>query len=288
MDKKLLGALESALERIEEGVFIVDKRGILVYCNSMAARICTVEGRCRNGEPFFAQCKRDIGDRLHSLMHDLMANPDQTPTVEGVVDGIDFEASAYALLESIESAEVFAYMVGVIRDVTRRKRLSRIARQIASVDSLTRLYNRRHFYMKLKEEAKRAKRLGYPLSVAVLDVDDFKDVNERLGHLGGDAALRAVAEAICRNVRRDVDVACRYGGDEFALIISGADAEKAAEVARRIRDDVSKIQHPRLTISGGVAELGERDPEELVNIADRAMFRAKSLGGDLVFVEHGT
>ncbi len=278
-------ALRSALERIEEGIFIVDKRGILAYFNSTAARVGAVEGRFDVGEPFFAQCKRDIGNELHAFLHELMANPDLTPAAAGVVEGICFEASAYAFREATGE---LAYMVAIIRDVTRYKRLSRIAKHIASVDSLTRLYNRRHFYMKLRDEAKRAKRLGYPLSVAVLDVDDFKGVNERLGHLGGDAALRAVAETISRNIRRDIDVACRYGGDEFALIIPGADVEKAAEAARRIRDEVSKIRDPHLTISGGVAELGDRDPEELVSIADRAMFRAKSLGGDLVFVEHAT
>ncbi|MCL5291299.1 MAG: sensor domain-containing diguanylate cyclase [Actinobacteria bacterium] len=267
---------------LDEGILFVDKRGILGFCNPAAAKICMKTGSCHVGEPFFTQCKPPIAKKLHPLFHELTADPARHLSTAGEIDNLSFEADCRSIPDETGG---FAGMAVIVRNVTERHRVMKLAKHFASIDSLTRLFNRRHFHIKLRDEAMRARRQGYPLGLIILDIDNFKEVNDRFGHLKGDAALRGVGATICRNIRRDVDIACRYGGDEFAIILPEADLDQAAEVARRIREDISSVEPP-ITVSGGVAELDEHNPESLIHIADRAMYRAKSLGGDLIFVEH--
>jgi two-component system, cell cycle response regulator len=157
----------------------------------------------------------------------------------------------------------------------------REARQLADLDALTGLHNRRFFHETLAREVARASRYGRELALLVLDMDDFKAINDRIGHLAGDAVLAGAAERI-RDVVRSADIACRVGGDEFAVILPESSLGDADQLYRRVLGSVSSRpigQAGRLFLSGGVAELRpEDDAASFFERADDALYRAKNGG----------
>ncbi|ACG71382.1 diguanylate cyclase [Anaeromyxobacter sp. K] len=160
---------------------------------------------------------------------------------------------------------------------------------LALRDPLTGLPNRRAFEESLRREVARARRGGDRLAVAVLDVDRFKDVNDRHGHAAGDVALAEVARRAAAALRAG-DLLARIGGEELAAILPGADVAAAAEVAERVRCAVGKEpvqaggQAIRVTVSLGCAELAPEDAEgaDLFARADAQLYRAKHAGRDRV------
>ena len=157
--------------------------------------------------------------------------------------------------------------------------------RMAAIDSVTGLFNRRHFEARLHGEVQRVHRQQQPLSLLMADIDDFKRINDTFGHIEGDRTLRTVAELLRGGVRI-FDVCARYGGEEFAILMPGASLETAAQVAERIRRRVHhRFRHDPVgvTISIGVATLmsGENG-EELVGEADRRLGLAKRAGKNAV------
>lgn len=170
---------------------------------------------------------------------------------------------------------------GLKAEVSRLKARLDEAESLADRDTLTPLLNRRAFVREMGRARAFAERHGFPLSLVYFDLDGFKEVNERLGHAGGDAALQTVAERLTANMRES-DILGRMGGDEFAAVLLPADqatAEaKAAALAAAIEHDLEPAgaAGPRLRVSYGVREIGhEADPEALIAQADAAMFDAK-------------
>ena len=157
----------------------------------------------------------------------------------------------------------------------------REARQLADLDALTGLHNRRHFHETLARECARAHRYDRRLSLIVFDLDNFKDVNDKVGHLAGDAVL-AEAAARVRGVIRTADIPCRVGGDEFAVILPESAIEQAEQLFGRLQETISSrplAQGGRLHISAGVAELkAEDDSISLFERSDDALYRAKQAG----------
>jgi diguanylate cyclase (GGDEF)-like protein len=151
-----------------------------------------------------------------------------------------------------------------------RRELSRLS----VTDSLTGLYNRRHFYDQLKKEILRSRRQLHPVSLILLDLDDFKTYNDTYGHLAGDALLKKVGSLIAVGIREGVDSGYRYGGDEFAVILIDADAEITAVIARRLESAIH--QNCQLGVSIGYAcYSNEMTVEDLVNLADQRLYRRK-------------
>jgi diguanylate cyclase (GGDEF)-like protein len=155
------------------------------------------------------------------------------------------------------------------------------ARALADLDALTRLHNRRYFHETLAREVSRALRYERRLALVVLDLDDFKAINDRIGHLAGDGVLAEAAERMLTAVRT-VDVTCRVGGDEFAVILPEAGVEDGQMLAGRIARAVAARPIGNaglLNLSAGVAELRADDqPNDLFQRADQALYRAKELG----------
>jgi diguanylate cyclase (GGDEF)-like protein len=153
----------------------------------------------------------------------------------------------------------------------------REAATLADVDSLTRLRSRRYFHQMLASEIARARRYDRRLTVMVLDVDDFKTVNERIGHLEGDRLLAVIGRQISSLVRT-ADIACRVGGDEFAVILPESGSEHAQQLHRRI--EAALAGHAPLRLSAGIAELrpSDEDGRALFRRADAALFEAKGAG----------
>jgi diguanylate cyclase (GGDEF)-like protein len=159
----------------------------------------------------------------------------------------------------------------------------REARQLAETDALTGFFNQRYFHETLRREALRAQRYDRRLALLIIDLDDFKAVNDRIGHLAGDAVLAQVAERL-RNEIRSVDLGCRVGGDEFGVIMPESTAEDATQLFQRMHDAVASMPVPggsRVRVSAGIAELRHGETAAgLFERADSALYRAKELGKD--------
>jgi len=166
--------------------------------------------------------------------------------------------------------ELEAKIKRAIIERNTRRELNRLS----ITDSLTGLYNQRHFYVRLKEEMVRSKRQEYELSLILLDLDGFKQYNDNFGHLAGDKLLQKVGEVIKSSVREDVDSGYRYGGDEFAVILIDADASVAEMMSIRIRNGIEKACG--LTACAGYAVFcNSQTAEELVAAADRRLYERK-------------
>lgn len=169
-------------------------------------------------------------------------------------------------------------------------------RRLSSIDGLTGLANRRCFDETLLKEWSRAERNQKPLSLIIADIDYFKPYNDFYGHIAGDVALKEVASALSATLHRPVDIACRYGGEEFTIVLPNTDSKGAELVAIRLKQAVSNlaIEHisspveDHITISLGVATLFPQrgqPPTTIVEVADKALYKAKELGRNSIVVE---
>ena len=155
-------------------------------------------------------------------------------------------------------------------------------RELAGTDALTSVANRRAFYDLANMELNKARRYQTPISALYLDIDDFKQINDRFGHHIGDMLLRAVAEAIKKNIRA-IDVVARFGGDEFGILLAGTGAEAAALVARKLKQKLQELIQDKgwsVTLSVGAVtfEILPDSVDEMINTADCQMYNAKKNG----------
>ncbi len=182
--------------------------------------------------------------------------------------------------------ELDAKLNRIIRERTLRSELQRLSIK----DGLTDLYNRRYFDKQIVEEMERATRQGYPLFLMIIDLDGFKRVNDEFGHQAGDELLRKLADVLRNSTRKHVDIVCRYGGDEFAIIVPQATDEQIESIASRMQKKFLEIDRKGTTLSIGVScastECGNthKDLNALIRQADDAMYEAKRGGGNRVVI----
>ena len=196
-------------------------------------------------------------------------------TVENILPG-DFERFVILAMQfSLELKKVLLYET---------------VEELAITDDLTGLYVRRYFFERLNEELNRSMRRGYKFAYLMMDIDDFKNCNDRYGHLVGDVILKGTAHLI-RESTREIDLVARYGGEEFSCLLPETDREGARRVAERIRKGIEENvfraydEKLKVTISTGIAVYPEDadNPRGLVEKADRAMYEAKRLGKNIVY-----
>jgi len=153
--------------------------------------------------------------------------------------------------------------------------------EMAITDGLTKVFNRRHSMERLNEEIERAKRYQHPLSIFILDIDNFKVVNDRYGHQVGDQVLVKLAKT-CQQLVRCSDVVTRFGGEEFLIVLPEADLKSAMTVAEKIRTEIESLSYSidglKVTISGGVCEVHNYSLNEVIKIADENLYKAKHSG----------
>jgi diguanylate cyclase (GGDEF)-like protein len=185
--------------------------------------------------------------------------------------------------------------IETLQDITKRRRAEEALKEseenfkaLSRTDPLTQLFNFRHFYEQLDHEIDRAVRYGRPLSLVIIDIDHFKDVNDRYGHLEGDRVLRQLGELI-RGWKRSTDHAFRYGGDEFVVLMPEASQKQAREAARRLMRHLAVAGVVptngalRITLSIGVGQYvpGEKSID-LIQRTDAAAYQAKQRGRNQV------
>jgi len=285
--------LERILSSLGEGVDIVGPDYRIYFQNQLLLdRFGDLRGRL---------CYEAYMGRSEPCASCPMVKAIQTNTTQSVelvgADGRHYEVISSPFVDT--DGETRA--ISVLRDVTERKGAEEELREserryrllaekmseLSITDELTGLYNRRHFYEVLETEIARTQRYGRSFSLVMLDIDWFKEYNDRFGHTNGDAVLKSLAQML-KSSSRKTDVAFRYGGDEFTIILPATDAGRASKIVDRIRSkwlQTPKAEYPTLEtplgFSAGIAEFPENaeTADGLVFLADTALYRSKRGGG---------
>ncbi|MBR0719146.1 diguanylate cyclase [Bradyrhizobium liaoningense] len=292
--------------------FVIDPKRRVVIWNRACERLTGVAaseviGTTKHWQAFYETKRHCLADLV------ALDLPEQLPELYSEYaarghNGLGFSAENWCVMPKLgnqlylaidagpihDDAGNLIAVVETLRDLTDQKRAEMTLKELATKDGLTGLSNRRSFDQMLMSEWSRAQRTQQPLSLLFLDVDHFKLFNDLHGHQTGDECLRAVAAVVSRHAWRPLDLATRYGGEEFALIMPEMSSNDACAVAEAIRNAVTdlRITHgaegagEHVTLSVGVASHipGEDDdrPDRLLGSADQALYAAKRLGRNRV------
>lgn len=305
-----LKILSVAIGAAASGVMITDRRGVIVWANPAACRMTGYSSDELVGHsPALLKSGRHPPEFYAALWNTVLSGV----TWEGDIinrrkDGTEYHEEQ-TIAPVVDAAGEVTHFIAIKQDVTVRvealaalqEARDELARRVAEVeklhaqlreeairDPLTGLFNRRYLDETLPRELARAQRDGTPLSLVMLDLDHFKVINDTHGHPVGDAALAALGRLLEQRSRAS-DVACRYGGEEFVLVLPGATLEQAVRCAEAWRREAALLSVPavdapvRFTFSAGVAQaaLGEA-AAELIARADQALYTAKHAGRNRV------
>jgi len=211
-----------------------------------------------------------------------------TSDVDAKVRGLDLGAVDF-VTKPFDQIELRAR----VRAALRTKRLQDMLEQQSFLDGLTGLWNRAFLDKRLEVELNVAHRYGRPLSLALADIDRFKQLNDSYGHLFGDVVLQGIADAF-RTYARGSDIVARYGGEEFAILLTDTDAKAAAQVTERLRVSAEirsfEMNDTRVSVTASFGLVcsddvdGEPTPEKMIAIADRALYASKDAGRNCVHI----
>jgi diguanylate cyclase (GGDEF)-like protein/PAS domain S-box-containing protein len=260
----------SFIEEIKRNGFIKDKElamrkkdGTPIWCSTTATAQYDEQGNIK----WLDSVTEDITERKHAQEELQKANEELEMRVR--------ERTA----DLAETNEL------LLAEIGERTRAEEKLRELSEKDPLTMVYNRRKFFELLEIEVEKAKRYARPLSLIMLDLDQFKTVNDKYGHTNGDIILKTTTN-IVGNLIRKVDIFARYGGEEFIILCPETGGDGAAALAEKIRASVETHAHPgvgRVTVSAGVAELSDKDSvATLIENADKALYAAKKGGRNRV------
>jgi diguanylate cyclase (GGDEF)-like protein len=288
-----LEVLKAALYRMQEGVVLLDADLNVQFMNASIRRLWSVSDDQADSKPHYSVL---VGDARHTGAYDvapeeldsfiaqriaLVRAGDPTPQDLRTGDGRHIRSQC-TILPSGGRMLTYCDVTDLIRNAVKFE-------EIATIDSITGLCNRRHFMALAEAEWTRFQRYHRPLSLLMVDVDHFKSINDGFGHATGDEALLQVANA-CGSGKRKSDVVARIGGDEFALLLPETDGAQAAVVAERVRCAVAALSFQlqndsaSLTVSIGVstATLSMSGIDALMRVSDQALYEAKLLGRNRV------
>jgi diguanylate cyclase (GGDEF)-like protein/PAS domain S-box-containing protein len=286
--------LEALFEAAPEAMFVVDSSGTIQLANPRAEQLFghapgALLGRCIDGLAPASVAARHARHRA-SYEHD----PKVRPMGEGLdLRGRRADGGEFPIDVALGPVEFDGerYVVAIVRDITMRKRDHDELRYLSEHDALTGLLNRRGLYQQLAHAIAHARRHGVPTALMLLDLDDFKSVNDRFGHREGDRLLCDVVQALRERLRAG-DTIARLGGDEFAIIAPfttpAAARILAIDLGRVVRKTARAAtgRDAGVTASIGVVQLdaAPQDATSLIAAADAAMYEAKRAGGDGVCI----
>lgn len=294
--------LSQIVDTISLGVLVIDPEGSIIYWNRWLECVSGLPAEKVCGHSiyeFFPELKGPVFQRnLRSVLsfgnfaffsqavHGyLLPFPSSSKTA-----GLERMAQ-HCVMGPIREEGRVAYAYLVVEDVTEDVSREHLLAELAMRDALTSAYNRRYFDARLLEELDRCRRYGRRLGLVMLDLDHFKEVNDRHGHLFGDEVLRR-AVASWTSVLRSSDVLARYGGEEFCVLLPETGCVEAQSFGERIRTALSATEieygacRARVTASAGVtASRSEDGPDDILRRADAALYEAKAAGRDRVEAE---
>ena len=285
--------LNATLQSTADGMLVVDAEGAIVNFNRRFQEMWripdeVVEARDDDAALGYVVDQVAEPEKFLAKIRELYGNPDATSyDVVEFKDGRVFER--YSQPQRGSDGTVHG-RVWSFHDATERERASDALRHLADHDALTGLFNRRRFEQELQRQVSQAQRYGTGGAVLLFDLDDFKYVNDSLGHRAGDTLIKGVADVLRRRLR-DSDVLARLGGDEFAILLPNADAEEAVQTAESLLATLRRHRasfdgrHVSVSSSVGVAPVSSPEvqtAEELMMEADAAMYDAKEAGRDRV------
>jgi len=283
--------LRSVMDNVVDAIVTVDSRGCIEDLNPAAARLFGLAINARDGTPF-AELLGGPHGAEYAKHFAGWAETGELPIADITreVLGLRSDGSVFAMDLALSAMQLGdeRLLIAVARDISERKKAESQLRHLAEHDPLTGLPNRRRFEEELARQIAIARRTGESAAVLVLDLDNFKYVNDSLGHKSGDELIRRVAAVIGERVR-ETDTLARLGGDEFALLLRGTDGEGARVAGDGVLDAIRREpfllegQRTRVTGSVGLAVIGgveDLGAGEILARADQAMYQAKDAGRD--------
>ena len=288
--------LENLIALCPDGIIAIDRSGLIILFNRAAEVLTgrkanTVVGKMNIADIYPSP---DVAKKVKRLIY--------ADTHGGVGKIEDYEVDVRTLKGRKVPIRLSAALiyddgvevgsVGFFHDLTSRKMMEDTLHHLSITDSLTELFNQRYFYQCLSRELTRSQRYGRPLSIICFDLDNFKLCNDLLGHLEGDDILRKIGAMLNQKIRES-DMAFRYGGDEFFVLLPESVLKSAEVTGEKIRKTFNRrwsyekqyrdTRIPQVTLSMGIAQaLADEKAESLIKRVDLAMYEAKRQGGDRI------
>ena len=287
------------LDSLEEQIAVIDQSGTIIYVNDSWSRF-GIENGISSGHS-------SAGCNYFKTLSTSVASGDSLAgdAAQGMLDVVNGKCNSFYFEYPCHSpSEKRWFMMRVTRlrgdsmnlfvvshhNITMRKLAEERAENLAMHDPLTGLANRRHFDLTLNNELRRSTRNQSPISLIMLDIDYFKNYNDELGHLAGDRCLTEVGQILIGLSHRPSDLAARFGGDEFALLLGDTGVVEARKVAEAIQKSINDLKmvfggSRQVTASMGVASViphKQQKADFLLQEADKALYRAKSAGRNRV------
>ena len=280
------------VERSLEGIMIIQE-GLIKFVNPTLLKILSYEEKEMLGRDILRFLYPDERQLLLENLNKLGNSEHVESALELRIMHKSGEGNYMEMLSTQIQYEGKPAVLATFRDITERKKTEAELKRLVITDDLTELFNQRYFYIQLVKEIERAKRHNRPLSMLLIDIDMFKDFNDKYGHLEGDYVLKKIGEILMKNVR-EIDMAFRFGGEEFAVLLPDTKHEDAIIVAERIRKAVAaNVFYPftldgqpdivSKTVSIGVTEFHVEDNiKSFLKRVDNAMYQAKKSGRNMV------
>ncbi len=280
------------VERSLESILIIQE-GLIKFVNPTLLRVLNYDEKEMVGMDIF----RFIYPDDRELFSENLSNFTNSKQVESKLEIRMVHRNGEGIYMEILSTQIQyegkPAILAALRNVNERKKAEAELKRLVITDDLTGLFNQRFFYIQLVKEIERAKRHDRPLSMLLIDIDMFKDFNDRYGHWEGDYVLKKIGEILLTNVR-EIDMAFRYGGEEFAVLLPDTKHEDAIIVAERIRKAVAQTVFYPFTLDGqpdvvsktvsiGVTEFRHEDNmKSFLKRVDSALYQAKKSGRNIV------
>lgn len=276
--------LNAVINSVQDGMIMTDDKGYVSLWNPAAVRL-------------FGYTKDEmLGKELHELT---VTDDFESMNKNGIIDDLFADKKVKELKIKHKNGQVFDaevsastlkindkdYFVGIFRDISDRIKAREELEKLSVTDYLTNTYNRRFFVTRLEEEIERSKRTGRVFSIAMLDIDRFKTINDKYGHSIGDLVLQSITDYIKKRIRK-ADCLARWGGEEFMILLADTPIVNSDVLLEDLRLGISKIDIPnvdRFTGSFGVVEYAPGDTADMmIQKADSMMYEAKKCGRNCI------